>query len=328
VGRSGGDGEFDKIAGTFRNIACGTIPAQWTVRLGGWYFPAVMSRTDVPEYFVYGEPARAIDVGFVHVERVRDRNNVHLGHVAPHKHGRMSQLTFWTSGTGTYHIEDRQWAFTAPAASFVPSSVVHGFDIDSNADAIVVSVADDLVGDLEGRTGLRLDLPRFVLGSALHDWTRLAMILDAVLDESQGGQVAGDQVVTTLVASALAYLARLDTSSTLLSSTLGVSLALALRRLVDQHYRENWSSQRLAEELGTTPHLLNKASRAVLGMSVKDLMVQRRLLEAKRLLLFTIRSVEDIAYEIGFADPAYFSRFFRLHCGDAPAHWRETHGGH
>ncbi|RUY82091.1 helix-turn-helix domain-containing protein, partial [Mesorhizobium sp. M7A.F.Ca.CA.001.12.2.1] len=47
-----------------------------------------------------------------------------------------------------------------------------------------------------------------------------------------------------------------------------------------------------------------------------------RLLEAKRLLLFTVRSVEDIAYEIGFDDPAYFSRFFRARVGEAPASWR------
>jgi len=47
-------------------------------------------------------------------------------------------------------------------------------------------------------------------------------------------------------------------------------------------------------------------------MSVKDVVLERRLLEAKRLLtLFTIRPVEDIAFETGFGDPAYSSRFFR-----------------
>ena len=57
-------------------------------------------------------------------------------------------------------------------------------------------------------------------------------------------------------------------------------------------------------------------------MSVKDVVLERRLLEAKRLLMFTIRSVEDIAFETGFGDPAYFSRFFRRRCGEAPSTWR------
>lgn len=40
------------------------------------------------------------------------------------------------------------------------------------------------------------------------------------------------------------------------------------------------------------------------------MIVERRLLETKRLLLFTVRSLEDIAYEVGLKDAAYFSRFF------------------
>ena len=60
----------------------------------------------------------------------------------------------------------------------------------------------------------------------------------------------------------------------------------------------------------------------MLGTGVKRVISERRLLEAKRLLLFTVRTVEDIAYEIGFDDPAYFSRFFRERTGEAPAAWR------
>ncbi len=74
-----------------------------------------------------------------------------------------------------------------------------------------------------------------------------------------------------------------------------------------------------------TPHLLDKAAREVFGLSVKELTLERRLLEAKRLLMFTVRSVEDIGREIGFEDPAYFSRFFRKRTGEAPATWRRRH---
>lgn len=284
-----------------------------------------MSRTDIPDFFVYGEPAHPLDVGFLHVERVRDRNNVHLGRVSAHRHGWMSQLTFWSSGSGTYRIEDRAWDFSAPAVSFVPSTVVHGFDIEPDADAIVVSIADDLLADLEGRTNLRLDAPRFLSGQSSPDWAGLAAILETVLAEYRSRADNTDRVVPNLVAVALSYVARLDTSSTNPSAPPEVALALALRRLIDQHYREAWTLERFVAELGTTSHLLGKASQTVLGRSVKELVVQRRLLEAKRLLLFTVRPVEDIAYETGFADPAYFSRFFRLRCGEAPARWRQLH---
>ena len=87
-------------------------------------------------------------------------------------------------------------------------------------------------------------------------------------------------------------------------------------------FRDNWPVDRYVETLATTPHLLDKAARTVRGTGVKRVVSERRLLEAKRLLLFTVRTVEDIAYEIGFDDPAYFSRVFRERIGEAPAAWR------
>ena len=77
------------------------------------------------------------------------------------------------------------------------------------------------------------------------------------------------------------------------------------------------------EAIGTTPHLLSKAVRAAYGATPKALIEQRRLVEAKRLLLFTVRSVEDVGYEVGFRDPAYFSRVFRSATGQPPGLWRQ-----
>jgi len=93
-------------------------------------------------------------------------------------------------------------------------------------------------------------------------------------------------------------------------------------------FRDNWPVDLYVEMLATTSHLLDLAAHAVLGSGVKRVASERRLLEAKRLLLFTVRTVEDIAYEIGFDDPAYFSRFFRGRVGEAPAAWRrkQLHG--
>ncbi|MGB3383878.1 MAG: helix-turn-helix domain-containing protein [Marinomonas sp.] len=46
------------------------------------------------------------------------------------------------------------------------------------------------------------------------------------------------------------------------------------------------------------------------------------LLEAKRQLLYTSQSIEEIAYNLGFKDPAYFSRFFKKNTGYPPGRFR------
>ncbi|RUW48957.1 helix-turn-helix domain-containing protein [Mesorhizobium sp. M8A.F.Ca.ET.021.01.1.1] len=282
-----------------------------------------MSQNSIPDFFVYGEPVRPLDVGFLHVETVLARSNIHVGQVAAHKHPQMGQITYWTGGSGTYRIEDRSWDFSAPAVSFVPSTIVHGFSIGPGTDAIVVSVADDALATLAGHSLLPLDRPVFTDALPQHAaWQRLATVLDMIAAEYAEAQGGSDKVLPALIAVALSHIARLAPEATDARGSSDTSLARGLRRLVDAHFRDNWPVDRYVEALATTPHLLDKAAHAVLGSGVKRVVGERRLLEAKRLLLFTVRTVEDIAYEIGFDDPAYFSRFFRERTGEAPAAWR------
>ncbi|MBJ7445889.1 MAG: AraC family transcriptional regulator, partial [Sphingobium sp.] len=61
--------------------------------------------------------------------------------------------------------------------------------------------------------------------------------------------------------------------------------------------------------------------------SPAQMLDDRALLEARRLLLYSQMSVADIAYAIGFEDPAYFSRFFARHIGQPPRVWRAARDG-
>jgi AraC family transcriptional activator of pobA len=238
----------------------------------------------------------------------------------------MGQITLWIRGEGQYRIEDNAWDFSAPAVSFVPSSIVHGFDVDPDADAIVVSVADDMLKAVARQLHLALDAPVFVAGHAdSTDWRRLRVVLDMLAEEYREASPLAEKLMPELAAAALCYIARLSHSMPQPVGSSAVVLATALRAAVEIHYREAWLVDDYVAALATTPHLLDKAARKVLGMSAKDVVLERRLLEAKRLLTFTIRPVEDIAFETGFSDPAYFSRFFRRRCGEAPSTWRSRH---
>jgi AraC family transcriptional activator of pobA len=286
----------------------------------------MVARNDIPSFFVYGEPARELDVGFLHVETVMDRKSEHFGHVAPHQHPLMGQITYWFEGGGTYRIEEETWNFSAPAISFVPSRVVHGFDVGEQSDAIVVSVSDDLLRAMAPQVDLSLDVPMLLKGeSADPTWTRLALLLTMIADEYRAGASASEKVLVSLVSVVLSLMARLGGAGGLDTASPTVALGMALRRAIDQHYKKDWPVGRYVDLLATTPHLLDKAAREVFGHTVKETLLDRRLLEAKRLLKFTIRPVEDIGREVGFEDPAYFSRFFRKRTGEAPAAWRRRH---
>ena len=286
-------------------------------------FSGMSQKNEIPNFFVYGEPSRALDVGFLHVETVMDRKTLHFGHVASHKHPLMGQITYWYKGGGRYRIEEETWNFSAPTISFIPSNIIHGFEVDDQSDAIVVSVSDDTLKALAPQADLSLDVPTFLTGRPEDpSWQKLGALLEMVSVEyrERGGQ--SEKVMLGLIGVVLSLMNRLGGSAALPTASPTVVLALSLRSAVDRHYRSDWPVGRYIELLATTPHLLDKACREVFGLTVKEMLLERRLLEAKRLLMFTIRSVEDIGREVGFEDPAYFSRFFRKRMGEAPAAWR------
>lgn len=289
-------------------------------------FSGMPTRNEIPNFFVYGEPSRSLEVGFLHVETVMDRKTLHFGSVAPHKHPLMGQITYWFQGGGTYRIEDQIWNFSAPTVSFVPSNVVHGFEVDDQSDAIVVSVSDDMLKAVASQVALSLDVPTFLTSQPSDPvWSRLVALLDMIAEEYRERGAEGEKVLGGLIGVVLSLMARIGGRIALPSTSTTVALGLALRRAIDLHYKKDWPVGAYVNVLATTPHLLDKASREVFGMSVKALLLERRLLEAKRLLMFTVRSVEDVARETGFEDPAYFSRFFRKRIGEAPATWRRRH---
>ena len=276
----------------------------------------------VPSFFVYGEPDRPLDIGFLHVEAVMERRYVHSGTVSAHKHHRMAQITFWTQGQGVYFLEDQALDFFAPAVSFVPSGVVHGFTVvPDESDALVASVADSALGPIAALSALSFDHPVFVSGQPENAvWTSLRTVMERLHGDYRRGNQAALAALIAVAANDIAVLASASKAKTENIN----SLAQSFRLLVDSNFRKNWTVEQYLATLSTTPHLLAKACRDAFGLSVKAYIDERRLLEAKRLLLFTVRSVEDIGYEIGFNDPAYFSRFFRARTHMPPGEWRSA----
>ncbi len=278
---------------------------------------------DIANFFIYGEAPRPLEVGFIHVETVMARASVHSGKAVPHRHEQLAQITYWLSGSGVYQIEDRSFNFSAPAVSFVPSGVVHGFTISPGADAVVISIAESAFPVVAGQIMLPLDRPLMLVSQAPDpQWDRLDRVVAMIQDEYASGRPDWDKLIPPLTAAALNYIWRLNADGTVLTAQPTAALAFRLRRLVDERFREDWPIGRYVGELGTTPHLLAKACRAAFGKTVKELVLERKLLEAKRLLLFTIRPVEQISFELGFQDTGYFSRFFRIRAGKPPGQWR------
>ena len=73
--------------------------------------------------------------------------------------------------------------------------------------------------------------------------------------------------------------------------------------------------------------VLSRALSLLTGRATKELITDRRMLEAARLLRFTDLSVGEIAFRAGYEDQLYFSRAFKRHAGASPQAYREAARG-
>jgi AraC family transcriptional activator of pobA len=95
-----------------------------------------------------------------------------------------------------------------------------------------------------------------------------------------------------------------------------------LQGLIQRHFRSHKPAAFYAESLGISPAHLSRIVRSKTGHGAHELITRKLLDEAKRELVFTFATVQEISYRLGFADPAYFSRFFVKQTGETPRAWR------
>lgn len=96
-----------------------------------------------------------------------------------------------------------------------------------------------------------------------------------------------------------------------------------LRDLIETHYRELHAPAEYAALLHMTPKTLGRCVREQLGKTLTDLIRERILTHAKWQLLHTLKSVKEVAAEVGFRDELYFSRLFKKATGVSPTFFRE-----
>ncbi|MFC5286984.1 AraC family transcriptional regulator [Actinokineospora guangxiensis] len=89
-----------------------------------------------------------------------------------------------------------------------------------------------------------------------------------------------------------------------------------------------WSVAAYAGRIGVTPGHLTQAVKSATGRPASQLVREARVREAKRLLAGTRLTVRQVAARVGFADPAYFCRFFRRETGVSPGAFRAGNGNH
>lgn len=284
-------------------------------------------KSPLPSYSLYGEQGRTLAVDWLHCESIAERSRPADWEIRPHQHELLFQLFWVERGSCRLSLDGRDSELHGPGVMLIPPLVVHGFHYQPDVQGQVVTVLVEHLAKLLARE------------PALK--TRLLQQRVLPLDEAQALAIgAAVQALRDEFSSALDWRSMgVDSALLRLLVGLGRCLPPALdapspqgaramqhvqryRALIEQRYRAQPPVSQAAAEIGITPTQLNRVCQQALGCSSIAVLHARLLLEAQRELAYTTMSLKQIAHGLGFADAAYFTRFYQRKTGLTPSEWR------
>lgn len=100
---------------------------------------------------------------------------------------------------------------------------------------------------------------------------------------------------------------------------------LLFNELIDKYFLTTKSVKEYADLIHVSEKRLSNATSAILGKSPKEIINERVILEAKRLLVHTNQSIKEISFHLGFGETTNFIKYFKLQTGNTPTEFRESH---
>ncbi len=149
-------------------------------------------------------------------------------------------------------------------------------------------------------------------------------VLENILTEIIKPATGGSDMVRSLMLQMFIHINRLNTSLDVsIKPTYNQTLLKNYQNLIEQHYIDIKLPKDYAELLYITPNHLNAVCKDLIGLSAGELIRNRTLLEAKRMLVNPKLSISEISLKLNFSDNSYFTKFFKKAEGINPEEFRK-----
>ena len=267
-----------------------------------------------------GASVQVVPLAGMRLDRVRD----------PHRHD-YHELIWIRAGRGRHLIDGEPLPVENGTITVIGRGQVHQFQEAEDLHGAVVRFGDEvLFGEgtpgwlVTARGGRRVNVPR-----GEHD--RLDALIASLASETNrppdGRSAELERHLLTVV---LLWTERwYDAMRTERRDPDDADVQLQRRfaALLEQDYARHHDAAHYADELRVPASALSKALSHTTGRSTKELITDRVMLEAARLLRFTDLTVGEVAFRVGFDDQLYFSRAFKRHHGEPPVAYRARSRG-
>jgi len=299
---------------------------------GAMYLCTVMKKpANIPVYDIctlnFVQPLHEEVIARPFSAYLEEHPNLHF----PHRHS-FYHLVLFTKGGGSHTIDFEEFPVVPGQLYFMIPGQVHGWDFEGDMDGYIINFSEDLFRSFLADRQY-LDQFAFMQGVARDSVIQLgkaaldalSMLCEQIIAEigSRGNRM--NDMVRALLIRLLILADREQYPGDRFRMPQQAGLTLyQFRKLVDQYYAVKRLPKEYAAMLYITPNHLNALCSELLGKPAGELIRDRVLLEAKRLLVNAGLSIAEIAYQLNFADNSYFTKFFKKYTGQTPEAFRKA----
>lgn len=228
-------------------------------------------------------------------------------------------LLWFTRGQGRITIGGITRGYGAHNAIFIPAGMMHGFDVGAQTFGTALFFGRD-----HG-----LDLPDEPLHLRIRDvgpQAEVAALIESIQRETDSDRTGNEKAALHHLGLLGVWLERQAATSAddAPRSDASRRLARAYADVLERGFHTGKGIADFARELGVTPTHLTRVCNKTCGRSASDLLHDRLIFEARKLLTDTRLPVAQVAQTLGFTSAAYFTRAFQHRTGKTPSAFRKS----
>ncbi len=249
----------------------------------------------------------------------------------PHRHD-FYQLILFTEGGGSHSIDFQNFRIVPFHMYFLSSNQVHGWYFEGNMDGYVVNFSDQFFHSFLLKSDYLEQFP-FFFSSNVEDSAmqigeemqpEIISILEKILSENESTHKFRYDTIRVLILQLFYLIGNISNQKREnVKESYNITLMRNFETLIEKNYLNLRLPKQYAELLYITPNHLNALCNDIKGVSAGDMIRDRIILEAKRLLINFNMTVTEIAYALNFDDNSYFCKFFRKQAGVTPDVFRK-----
>ena len=240
---------------------------------------------------------------------------------------------YWIrEGKGTYHIDFEEYTFEgniifflSPGQVFSVSSekIKEAYKLSFQRDFYCIQTHDQEISCNGVLFNNVYDSP-YVIPKP-KDIQRLSLLLEDLIEEFNNENSGQYDMLQSYLKQFIIHSVRVKKEDFIVKEETETKLYKDFSVLVEQNFKKMHSVSAYADRLGVSPKSITKHFQKLGTATPSDFIKNRIILEAKRQLLYSEHSVKEIAFDLGFNDPAYFTRFFTKATQKSPLNFKAEH---